>query len=147
MGEAVKIKILPADRWFSLCKRISADWKCERCKKQFKPGDKGLHCCHYFPRGPGYMASRWLPLNVGALCHGCHRWLDQGSHTQKMQYIMQRIGADGHGYVHKIYDQKIRVKIPQRAVIATFYRDLACTMKRGQIMPMSPTVRELINGE
>ena len=65
------IKRTPADKWFSLCVRERAEWKCERCGREFLlPYTQGLDCSHY--KGRGNWGTRFEPLNAFALCYGCH---------------------------------------------------------------------------
>ncbi len=68
------IKRLAADSWFSRCVREAAKWKCQRCGAQHDPGSQGLHCAHFMTRGK--WATRFDPLNVAALCYGCHSFID-----------------------------------------------------------------------
>ena len=67
------VRIRTADRWFSLCVRERAGWRCERCGTKC-PDDKrmGLHCSHF--HGRGKWATRFDPMNCRALCYGCHSY-------------------------------------------------------------------------
>lgn len=75
-----KIKIHPADSWFSKCIREAADWTCEaheycgfNTSGKFEEGSQGLHCSHYFGRG-GY-GTRFAVENCDAHCFACHQKL------------------------------------------------------------------------
>ena len=82
------IKIIAADAWFSKCVREAAGWRCERCGAQHEEGSMGLHCAHYMTRGK--WATRFEPLNVAALCYGCHSYLDRNPHF-KTQWFEERL--------------------------------------------------------
>jgi hypothetical protein len=82
------IKILPADKYFSLCVRERADNTCERCGKVYSEG-RGLQCCHYESRRN--YSTRFEPLNAFALCYGCHQLLD-GSPLQFTKFYVDKLG-------------------------------------------------------
>lgn len=83
------MKITPADKWFSLCVRERAGWKCEYCGTQYEPGSRGLHCSHYFTRGN--WAVRFEPLNAFAHCFHCHQLL--GSNPDKFYWwVKEQLG-------------------------------------------------------
>lgn len=65
------IKITPADKWFSMCVRERAEWRCEECGTQYTPPTSGLQCAHIF--GRANKAVRLDPLNAFALCMSCHQ--------------------------------------------------------------------------
>lgn len=68
--------ITPADTAFSWCVRERANWRCERCMKQYDRDDpnarKGLHCSHWM--GRGNWSTRFNPLNGFSHCRGCHQY-------------------------------------------------------------------------
>lgn len=87
----MSIKITQADKYFSLCVRERAGWKCERCGRD-TPDDKrmGLHCSHF--HGRGKWSVRFDPENCEALCYGCHQHV--GSHPPIHEYrALQRLGT------------------------------------------------------
>jgi len=65
-----RVKIDAADRYMSLFVRWRDDWKCQRCGRQYQPGDSGLQNSHF--HGRGKEATRFDPQNCTALCTGCH---------------------------------------------------------------------------
>jgi hypothetical protein len=67
----------PADHWCSMCVRERAEWKCQRCGKQYVYPDSsmGLDCCHYQTRDE--WATRYEPTNLFSLCRGCHGYFDR----------------------------------------------------------------------
>jgi hypothetical protein len=67
------LKITAADRWFSLCVRERADWRCEVCGKHYERGSQGLHCSHFWSRR--HQSVRHDPDNAAAHCFGCHQRL------------------------------------------------------------------------
>lgn len=83
------IKICAADMWFSKCVREAADWQCQRCSKQYSENTRGLECAHYMTRGK--WATRHDPLNVAALCTGCHFYIDSHPY-EKIAWFEQYLG-------------------------------------------------------
>ena len=69
----MSVKIKKSDKLFSQFIRGRAGWKCERCFKQYQPGESGLHCSHFYGRAK--KSVRWDPENASAHCHGCHAYL------------------------------------------------------------------------
>jgi hypothetical protein len=86
----VPIKISAADTWFSRCVREAAGWACQRCGAQHQEGSMGLHCAHYMSRGK--WATRFDPMNVAALCYGCHSYIDRNPHFKTAWF------EDYHGH-------------------------------------------------
>ena len=68
------MKITAADHWFSKCVRERAEWRCEKCGKQYPQDSQGLHCHHLITRGN--WAVRFEPLNGVALGYECHIWAE-----------------------------------------------------------------------
>lgn len=85
------IKRLAADSWFSRCVREAAKWKCQRCGAQHEAGSQGLHCAHFMTRGK--WATRFDPLNVAALCYGCHSFIDSRPY-EKAQWFEEFLGSN-----------------------------------------------------
>lgn len=119
------IKITPADKWFSMCVRLRAGWKCERCGSQ--PDRRGLHCSHF--HGRGKWAVRFDPDNAEALCMGCHLYLtaNPAEHRARMalklgpwrfEALQERANDAGRGRVAR-RDQK---------AVAAHYRRLYADM-------------------
>jgi hypothetical protein len=73
------IKIFPADKYFSLCVRERAEWKCERCGTQYSNPTMALHCAHFHSRG--HWSTRFDPANALAQCWGCHIYT--GNHREE----------------------------------------------------------------
>ena len=76
-----KIKRNIADKHFSDCIRKAAEWKCQRCEKDYTDRPQGLQCSHFIGRGitmhgtHGY-ATRFDPLNCLSLCSACHGYVE-----------------------------------------------------------------------
>lgn len=81
------IKVTPADAAFAKCVKERAEWKCERCHKQYTEGHRGLHCSHGIGRGT--WGTRMVGLNAIAACYGCHQ-LEGGNWMQRMLTEEQR---------------------------------------------------------
>ena len=77
-----KIKRNIADKHFSDSIRKRAEWKCQRCEKDYTDKPQGLQCSHYISRG--HWSVRYDPKNALALCAYCHNYLEgfPTSHTQ-----------------------------------------------------------------
>jgi hypothetical protein len=84
------IKILPADKYFSLCVRERADNTCERCGKVYQDRP-GLQNCHF--EGRRNYSVRFEPLNCFALCYGCHQLMD-GSRIGFTKFYIEKRGQE-----------------------------------------------------
>jgi hypothetical protein len=84
----MSIRILQADKWFSLCIRERSDNVCERCGTDYK-SRQGLQCCHYETRGN--WSTRFEPLNAFSFCYGCHVLLD-GSPIRFTEFYIEKLG-------------------------------------------------------
>ena len=69
-----KIKRNIADKHFSDCIRKAAEWKCQRCEKDYEDKPQGLQCSHFISRG--HWATRYDPKNALALCAYCHNYVE-----------------------------------------------------------------------
>ena len=69
-----KIKRNIADKHFSDSVRKSAEWKCQRCEKDYTDKPQGLQCSHYISRG--HWSVRYDPQNALSLCAYCHNFLE-----------------------------------------------------------------------
>ena len=81
------IKVIPADKWFSLCIRERADNVCERCGTDYK-NRPGLQNCHYETRRN--YSIRFEPINCFAMCYGCHQLMDSSRIGFSEFYILKR---------------------------------------------------------
>lgn len=87
------IRIDQADKYFSLFIRYRANWKCERCFKQYSPGDSGLHCSHFW--GRARESTRFDPENASAHCHGCHSFFTANPELHR-EWKLKQIGQQGY---------------------------------------------------
>jgi hypothetical protein len=87
-----KIKRNIADKHFSDCIRKAAEWKCQRCEKDYTDRPQGLQCSHYISRG--HWSVRYDPKNALSLCAYCHNYSEgfPTAHTQLWREI--------HGGIH-----------------------------------------------
>lgn len=83
------IRIDDADKYFSLFIRYRANWRCERCFKQYEVGSQGLHCSHFWSRSRE--STRFDPLNCVAHCFGCHNLLG-GNPELHREWKLKQIG-------------------------------------------------------
>jgi hypothetical protein len=88
-----RIKILPADTWFSKCVRERTHWVCEHCGTQYEEGSQGLHCSHLFGRRA--YATRFDANNAFAHCFGCHMKLG----SNPIVFTDWAIGELGEGLI------------------------------------------------
>jgi len=133
------IKRTTADKHFSDCVRIAANWTCQRCEKEYPEGHRqGLHCSHYV--GRGNQATRYEPLNAISLCYGCHQKMgsDPHAHTELIREII------GEEDFHILLERKnVIVRKADRPIkeIAKHYREQYKIMddkrKAGEIGPLS----------
>ena len=73
MGFGGKIKRNIADKHLSDCIRKAAEWKCQRCEKDYTDKPQGLQCSHFISRG--HWGSRYDPRQL-ALCAYCHNYVE-----------------------------------------------------------------------
>ena len=73
MGFGGKIKRNIADKHLSDCVRKSAEWKCQRCHKDYTEKPQGLQCSHFISRG--HWGSRYSPKQL-SLCAYCHNHVE-----------------------------------------------------------------------
>ena len=87
-----RIKRNNADKHFSDSVRKRAEWKCQRCEKDYTDRPQGLQCSHYISRG--HWSVRYDPKNALSLCAYCHNYLEgfPTAHTQLWREI--------HGGIH-----------------------------------------------
>jgi hypothetical protein len=117
------IKITAADKWFSLCVRERAAWKCEYpgCGKHYPPPTTALHCCHYHSRGNWF--TRFDPSNAAAMCYGHHEWTARNRedcHTPMMRALIGEIELDRLAFDRNRPAYGIKKRVGE---IAKFYRE------------------------
>lgn len=70
----MKLKISPADKWFSLKIRLRDDYTCQRCYIPYEHSDNQLDCAHFHKRGK--KSVRFDEDNCITLCKKCHLYFD-----------------------------------------------------------------------
>ena len=73
MGFGGKIKRNIADKHLSDCVRKAAEWKCQRCEKDYTDKPQGLQCSHFISRG--HWGTRYDPRQL-SLCAYCHNLVE-----------------------------------------------------------------------
>lgn len=89
MAKAIRKKTL--DTLCSHYIRARADWKCERCGKQYERGSQGLHWSHFFSRR--HHGTRWDERNAFAHCYSCHSLLG-GNPLLFTEWATEQLGRD-----------------------------------------------------
>jgi uncharacterized CHY-type Zn-finger protein len=106
------MKTSQADKWFSLCIRSRANWKCEACGRQYKQGDLGLHCSHFI--GRGHYATRFEPLNAFAHCYGCHSKFEGNPHVF-VDWVKSKRGIENYEIIIELSRDIQRAKLYRHA--------------------------------
>jgi hypothetical protein len=83
------IKITPTDRLFTKVVKELADWKCERCHKEYPKSAKGFGVSHFF--GRNVLATRHNTDNCIAACRGCHQWLSDHA-PDYCEFMFKKLG-------------------------------------------------------
>ncbi len=117
----MKVKIKPADTWFSKCVRHSKDWQCERCGNQYTAENaRGLDCSHIF--GRRYRSTRWAKENAQALCMGCHTGWYHAQPTESGIWVIEMIGEGAYQLLVEKKNQIVKVNKAEEKEIADHYR-------------------------
>ena len=74
MGFGGRIKRNIADKHLSDCIRKAAEWKCQRCEKDYTDKPQGLQCSHFI--GRQHWGTRYDPRQL-SLCAYCHNWVER----------------------------------------------------------------------
>jgi len=116
----MRVKIKPADTWFSKCVRHAAGWACLRCGKQYTADDaRGLDCSHIF--GRRYRSTRWAKENAQALCMGCHRYFHEQP-TESGLWVRELIGDGAYQLLVEKKEQIVKVSKSEEKEIAKHYK-------------------------
>ena len=139
----MNIKILPADRYFSLCVRKAADWTCQASGKRYEPGSGGLHCAHIVSRR--HRSLRWHPLNALALSFGEHAKYDEDPHYH-IDYSVDYIGKDNYEWLIEQKRKIVKFSKAEVKQIGKFYKDQAEIQQPFEPVPICPIVEDKLNG-
>lgn len=112
------MKLDKADTAFSIYIRTRDKWTCQNCGGRYAPGDRGIHCSHYF--GRTRESTRFDQINCDALCFHCHEHFDKESPEDHREWKIKRIGEKefkklrmrADGYVKK--DRKMAYLIAKK---------------------------------
>lgn len=116
------MKRLPADDAYSKVIRLSNDWNCHYCKRNFEHDKGKLHCSHVFGRR-AYRV-RWSidPNNAMAHCISCHRKLGEHPVLFTDHYI-ETYGQDALDRLRERYnDLSVKYSKAQQKQIAAHFR-------------------------
>lgn len=118
------IKRDAADKWFSDCIRLRADYRCENCGRQYEGPSLGLHCSHIYGRKS--KSVRWCADNALSLCAWCH-----GNYTDNPLYFQEFLNSYlGSGKLDLLREKQraiFKTTAPIRKEIAAHYR---CEFRR-----------------
>lgn len=122
------IKITAADRWFSLCVRERACWRCEKSGKQYPEKSSALHCSHTIPRRN--KAVRWDGLNATALSFACHKYWWHAHPIEAAEWMKQKLGTALYEVLREKGAQVYRLAKGEEKAIAAHYREQYAEMRQ-----------------
>lgn len=85
-----RIKRNIADKHLSDCIRKAAQWRCQRCDKDYSDKHQGLQCSHFISRQ--HWGSRYDPKQL-SLCAYCHAYVE-GHPVEHINLWKQVHGGD-----------------------------------------------------
>lgn len=93
----MKIKIDKADSTFSKYIR-KRDGKCIRCGSSVEFNEAGMPITHQASHfyGRAKESTRFDPLNVDCLCHGCHQYWGSTNREEYRQFKIKQLGQQGY---------------------------------------------------
>lgn len=129
----MSIKITAADKWFSLCIRLRANWCCERCGTSYGGPSQALHCSHL--HGRGKYATRFDPRNARSICYGCHQYLGAQPEMHR-QWFREHLGPyDYDALTERAQDQVIARQVKREIkAVSAHYREQFRVMTPGQAL-------------
>ena len=108
----MKIKLRKTDTLFSKLIRQRDNYTCQRCRKEYPDGGRGLHTSHYW--GRSRENTRHDTENCIALCFGCHQlWGHGDGRDEYSSFMRKRLGDKGfdllmvRAYTYKKRDDKL----------------------------------------
>lgn len=116
----MSIKRSPADAEFSKCIRAAADYKCQKCNKQYDKSSTGLHCSHNF--GRRHKTIRWCKDNALSLCFSCHQWFGENP-ADSGRWLEDFIGSGTVEILREKMRMKFKVNDVYQKDVANHYRE------------------------
>ena len=114
------MKTSPADQAFSKCIRAAADYKCQKCGKQYDKSSTGLHCSHNFSRR--HRTIRWCKDNAMSICFSCHQWIG-GEPLDSGKWIESVLGSGVVEMLREKMNSKFKISKSEEKEIAKHYRE------------------------
>lgn len=116
-----KISNRTLDTLCALYIKARAGYKCERCGKQYKRGDVGLHWSHIVSRR--HHATRWDTRAAVAHCFGCHSLLG-GNPLLFAEWAIEYLGQDVVDELRILSNQPARLRDVDKRKIAAEFREM-----------------------
>ena len=107
----MKIKIDPADKYFSLYIRERDNNICRKCG-----GQSGLQCSHF--QGRRKEATRFDPANADCLCFGCHAYFT----ANPFEHVQWQLATKGEQTVNEIVVRSNSYKKKDRKMEALIWK-------------------------
>ena len=115
------VKILQADKWFSLCVRERADWICEKTGKKYPEKSSGLHCSHIIPRRN--KSVRWCGLNAQALSYSAHLYWFHSNPLESSAWVREQLGEEMYDILIEKSNQIFKMAKGEEKEIAKHYKE------------------------
>lgn len=114
-----KISNRTLDTLCALYIKARAGFKCERCGKQYKRGDQGLHWSHVVSRR--HHATRWDERAAVSHCYHCHSLLG-GNPLLFAEWAEEYLGKDVCDEIRMLANQPARLRDHDKREIAADLR-------------------------
>ena len=127
----MSIKITAADRWFSLCVRERAAWRCEKSGRQYAEKSGALHCSHTFSRRN--KAVRWDALNATALSFASHKYWWHANPAEAAAWMEKKLGTMLYEVLREKAAQPYKMARGEEKAIAAHYRGQYAVMRQKRL--------------
>ena len=116
------------DAAFSDAVREAADWRCQRCGREF-PERKGqdAHCSHFFSRK--FNSTRWFPDNAVLACASCHA-VTTDDHDEHVNLFKRILGPVRYEWLLKRKPLIVRYRAADKKAMAAHYRAEVARIKQ-----------------
>jgi len=109
------MKILAADKYFSLCIRLAHAYTCEWC------GQFGrMENSHVYSRR--HRTIRWDKQNANCLCNGCHRKWHESPIGASLWFV-RKFGQQREDILIEKMNNRVKVPKTEEKLIAKHYRE------------------------